>query len=158
MSPKSPYVDRVARLKITLDHCRPAVWRRVEIPLTANMRALHDAIQAVMLFENYHLFQFDVGPRGHEIHYSIPDPHGAFIKIADARNAKLGKLVDAGVARFTYTYDFGDDWRHTIVVEAVGPAEPALDYPRFIEGANRAPPEDVGGLPGFENFLDVMAC
>ncbi|WP_446737773.1 plasmid pRiA4b ORF-3 family protein [Rhodoblastus sp. 17X3] len=65
--------------------------------------------------------------------------------------------MDAGVAKFTYTYDFGDDWRHTILVEAVGPADPALDYPCFIDGANRAPPEDVGGEPGFDHFLGVMA-
>ena len=56
-----------------------------------------------------------------------------------------------------YTYDFGDDWRHTIEVESFTAADTALSYPRFIEGANHAPPEDVGGQPGFENFLFVMA-
>jgi len=54
-------------------------------------------------------------------------------------------------------YDFGDDWRHSIVIEEVLPADPATDYPRFVDGARRAPPEDVGGLPGFEEFLDAMA-
>ena len=132
MSPKTTHVDRIARIKITLDHSKPVIWRRAEVPLTATMRALHEAIQAVMLFENYHLFQFDVGPRGNETHYGIPDPDGVWITVIDARKAKLGALVDAGVKRFTYTYDFGDDWRHTVLIEAVGPADPTLDYPRFI--------------------------
>ena len=148
--------DRVVRLKITLDYSEPVIVRRIEVPLTSTLHTLHEVIQAVMLFENYHLFQFDVGPRGHETHYGIPDPDG-FVEVIDARRATLDQLIDAKIKKFTYTYDFGDDWRHTITVEAAALADPALTYPRFIDGANRAPPEDVGGQPGFEHFLTVMA-
>ena len=151
-----PSVDRIARLKITLDYSEPVIVRRIEIPLTSTLHALHEVIQAVMLFENYHLFQFDVGPRGHETRYGIPDPDG-FIEVIDARRATLDQLIDAKVKKFAYTYDFGDDWRHTVTVEAVAPADTVLTYPRFIDGAHRAPPEDVGGQPGFEHFLAVMA-
>ena len=156
MNQNIPSVDRIARLKITLDYSEPVIVRRIEIPLTSTLHALHEVIQAVMLFENYHLFQFDVGPRGHETRYGIPDPDG-FIEVIDARRATLDQLIDAKVKKFTYTYDFGDDWRHTVTVEAVAPADPVLTYPRFIDGAHRAPPEDVGGQPGFEHFLAVMA-
>jgi hypothetical protein len=150
-------VDRIARIKIALDDIKPAVWRRVEVPLTASLKQLHEVIQAVMLFENYHLFRFDVGERGDERHYGIPDPHDDWIKVTDARSVRLGKLVEATVKRFAYTYDFGDDWRHTITIEAVGAADPTREYPRFVDGARRAPPEDVGGWPGFEAFLEAMA-
>ena len=122
----------------------------------STLYTLHEAIQAVMLFESYHLFRFDLGPRGHETHYGIPDPDG-FMDVIDAKHATLDQLIDAKIKKFTYTYDFGDDWRHTIAVEAVTPADPALTYPRFIDGARRAPPEDVGGQSGFENFLSVTA-
>ena len=149
-------VDRIATMKITLDDISPVIWRRVEVPLTMTLKALHEVIQAVMLFENYHLFRFDVGERGDERHYGIPDPHDGWIKVSDARSVKLGKLVERGVRRFAYTYDFGDDWRHTIDIEAIGAADPAREYPCFVDGDNRAPPEDVGGWPGFEAFLDAM--
>ena len=153
-----PDTNRIARIRITLDDIKPTIWRRVEVPLTITLKALHEVIQAVMLFENYHLFRFDVGERGDERHYGIPDLDGGdWIKITDAKSTKLGKLVEADVKRFTYTYDFGDDWRHTILIEAIGTAEPACAYPSFIDGARRAPPEDVGGWPGFEAFLDAMA-
>ena len=76
----------------------------------------------------------------------------------DARNIRLGAILARGETRFTYTYDFGDDWRHTIVVEDVVAADLMAEYPRFIDGARRAPPEDVGGLPGFEEFLRVVAA
>lgn len=160
MNPQGTSVDHpmahVARLKITLDHSKPVIFRRIEVPLTSTLHMLHEAIQAVMLFENYHLFRFDVGPRGHETGYGTPDPDG-FMDVIDAKHATLGQLIEAEAKKFTYTYDFGDDWRHTISVEAVTSVDPALVYPRFIDGARRAPPEDVGGEPGFEYFLAVMA-
>jgi len=52
------HVDRIARVKIQLDDWQPAIWRRVEVPLTATLKALHDVIQAAMPFEDYHLFEF----------------------------------------------------------------------------------------------------
>lgn len=160
MSPKDTSTDRskshVARLKVILDHSKPVIVRRIEVPLTSTLYTLHEAIQAAMLFENYHLFRFDVGPRGHDTGYGIPDPDG-FMDVIDAKHATLGQLVEAETKKFTYTYDFGDDWRHTVIVESITPADPELTYPRFIDGVRRAPPEDVGGEPGFEHFLTVMA-
>lgn len=144
--------ERIARLHIQLDDVEPPIWRRVEVPLTSTLKAVHDVIQAVMLFEDYHLFQFEIGDR----RYGYPDPDWGD-DTRDARYLRLSAVLDRGEARFTYTYDFGDDWRHTIVVEEVVAADPMVDYPRFVEGAHRAPPEDVGGLPGFEEFLEAMA-
>ena len=148
------HVDRIACIKIVLDHVEPAIWRRVEVPLTTNLRGLHEVIQAVMLFENYHLFRFDIGEASYGIRFDddYMDP-----PTRDAGNLRLTKLIERGVTAFTYTYDFGDDWRHSIVIEEVLPADPATDYPRFVDGARRAPPEDVGGLPGFEEFLEAIA-
>ena len=157
MSRINPDIDCVATLRITLEDIEPAIWRRIVVPMTTNLRGLHDIIQAVMLFEDCHLFQFDVGDRRNKRRYGIPNRESGWEEIADARSFKLGKLVEKGIERFTYTYDFGDDWRHTIIIEAVSNADPAIEYPLFVEGARRAPPEDVGGVPGFEAFLNAMA-
>ena len=72
-------------------------------------------------------------------------------------DVRIGKLIERGITSFTYTYDFGDDWRHRIEIEEITPAIPGIDYPRFVDGERRAPPEDVGGTPGFEEFLNAMA-
>lgn len=146
--------ERIARLLVKLDHIEPAIWRRVEVPITTSLKGLHDVIQAVMLFEDYHLFEINAGGK----RYAVPDPEWDFGRETyAARNVRIGALVDRGITAFDYTYDFGDDWRHSITVEAVTDADPAVEYPRFIEGERRAPPEDVGGLPGFEDFLTAMA-
>lgn len=144
--------DRIARLHIQLNDIEPVIWRRVEVPLTTTLKALHAVIQAIMLFEDYHLFQFEIGDH----RYGYPDPEWGD-DMRDARNIRLGAILARGETRFTYTYDFGDDWRHTIVIEEVVAADPMVDYPRFVEGVRRAPPEDIGGLPGFEEFLGAMA-
>lgn len=157
MSPQETDFDRIVRLKITLDGIKPAIWRQIEVPDNAPLTLLHEVIQAAMPFENYHLFAFEAGPPSRRTRYAIPDPEGDFTPTMDARRVCLGDLINAGTKRFSYTYDFGDDWRHTIAVEAIVLADPALSYPRFVAGANRAPPEDVGGAPGFEHFLEVMA-
>lgn len=149
------HVNRIARLKIELDDWRPIVWRRVEVPLTASLKALHNVIQAAMPFDDCHLFEF----RADGKHYAIPDPEWDSLRdrTFSARTTKLGALIDRGVTQLSYTYDFGDDWRHTVNVETVFAADPGADYPRYIDGARRGPPEDVGGIPGFELFLDAMA-
>ncbi|MFP4539180.1 MAG: plasmid pRiA4b ORF-3 family protein [Dichotomicrobium sp.] len=146
--------DRITRIRIELDDTYPAIWRRVEVPLTTSLKGLHEVIQAVMPFKDYHLFEFEVDGK----RYGIPDPEWDDVRQTfDAKNIKLAALTDRDVSRFAYTYDFGDNWQHTVTIEAIGPADPAVDYPRFLDGARRAPPEDVGGIPGFEEFLDVMS-
>ncbi|WAJ27858.1 plasmid pRiA4b ORF-3 family protein [Antarcticirhabdus aurantiaca] len=147
--------DRILRVKIQLDDWRPVIWRRVDVPATASLKALHDLIQAVMPFEGYHLFEF----RADDRRYAIPDPEWDSFgtKTVSAKSIRIGSLVERGISQLAYTYDFGDDWRFTIMVEADQEADPTLEYPRFLDGEGRAPPEDVGGLSGFETFLEAMA-
>jgi hypothetical protein len=114
--------DRIARLHVQLDDIRPTIWRRLEVSLTSNLKAVHDVIQAAMLFEDYHPFQFEIGDR----RYGYPDPEWGD-EMRNARDIRLGAILACGVTRFAYTYDFGDDWRHTLVVEEVGDADPMVD-------------------------------
>ena len=146
--------ERIARLRIQFEDLKPVIWRRVEVPVTTSLKGLHDAIQAVMLFEDRHLFEFEVGDE----RYGAPDPDLDWGRKAfAARNLRIGALVERGVSAFAYTYDFGDDWRCSIRIEALFTADPLGAYPRFVDGKRRAPPEDVGGEPGFEIFLEAMA-
>lgn len=145
--------ETIARLRISLDDIEPDIWRIVDMPLTGSLKMLHDVIQAAMGWQNYHLWQFEAGDRL----YGVPDPDWPDRDLAAARNVRLGALIERGIRDLTYTYDMGDDWRHTVIVESVGLGDPDIHYPCFVTGERRCPPEDVGGLPGFEMFLDAMA-
>ena len=147
--------DQIARIRIALEDMKPAFWRRVELPVTNSLKTLHLAIQACMLFENYHLFQFDLGDATYGFHFD--DDDAFMVRTRDAANMRIGKLAERGITSFTYTYDFGDNWRHRIEIEEITSAIPGTDYPRFVDGERRAPPEDVGGTPGFAEFLNAMA-
>src|SRR4026208_384101 len=118
--------DSIARIRIELNGIDPTIWRGVEVPLTTSLKGLHDVIQAVMPFENRHLFLFNVGDK----RYGIPYRKGDHVhETLDAKNIKLGALVERGVSAFSYPYDFGDDWRHPVTTEHVTAAPPPPAHP-----------------------------
>ncbi len=129
----------VVRLKITLEGADPLIWRRIDVAATTMLKTLHLVIQAAMGWENVHLFQYDVG--GYR---------------ADGGRASLADLVACGIRRFSYIYGAGG-WEHELRIEEIGPADPVSDYPHFIDGAGRCPPENIGDMLGFYTFLDALA-
>lgn len=146
-------LERIARVRISLKEIEPEIWRRIEVPLDISLKGLHDSIQAAMGWLDYHLFEFTVDGKP----YGLPDPPEDYgRKIHHARNARLGAFVAKGITRFDYAYDFGDDWGHVVEIESVAPADPALSYPRFVDGARRAPPEDCGGPYGYADFVEAV--
>lgn len=95
-------------------------------------------------------------PSGAEC-YGDPDqdPTGE-LEFLDESSVKLGQLVSKG-AKFIYRYDFGDNWEHRIKVEALDPTESApLSFASLITGKRACPPEDVGGIRGYEEFLEAV--
>jgi hypothetical protein len=144
--------ERIARLHISLNEIEPPIWRRVEVPLALTLKSLHDVIQTVMSWESYHLHEFRVGDE----RYGSPDPEMDWgTKIRSDKSTRLAALIDKGVTSFFYIYDFGDNWEHTVTIEAVAEADPAVEYPRFVAGERRGPPEDVGGTDGYYEFVDA---
>ena len=142
--------DTIARLKITLDDVKPAVLRRIEVPLTIRLDRLHLAIQAAMGWTNSHLYEIRAGDVG----WGEPDPDGGDGPL-DARKARLIDAVEDTKA-LTYLYDFGDGWEHTIKIERLIEPEPGVVYPRLIEATGCCPPEDVGGPWGYAEFLEAI--
>ncbi|WP_428487530.1 plasmid pRiA4b ORF-3 family protein [Rhodopila sp.] len=145
--------EKYARIRLSLQDITPEIWRRVEVPLGMNLKGLHDVIQAVIGWSDYHLFEFRIGEKS----YGVPAPDEDYgRKVHHAKSMKLQALVNKGIERFDYAYDFGDDWHLTVVIEAVGETDPTLFYPRFVDGARRGPPEDVGGPFGYPDFLKAV--
>lgn len=147
--------QRIVRLRIELSDTEPPIWRRVDVPADFPLRRLHDVIQAVFAWVGYHLHQFEINDRI----YGAPEYDDGELdgtRLYSDRNIRLGALLDRGVKRFVYRYDFGDDWEHIVTVEQKLDPEDGVEYPLLVDGARRAPPEDCGGPPGFEAFLEAM--
>jgi hypothetical protein len=146
---------RILQLKITLRHIRPPIWRRVQVPDDFPLRRLHDVIQGVMGWLDYHLHEFEVGDRRYG--QTEMAPEDIFDRLFDDRNIRLRQVVERGIKRFRYTYDFGDGWEHDILVEKEVERQQGVEYPIFVTGKRRCPPEDCGGPWGFDNFLEALA-
>ena len=145
--------DTVYRLKITLIDLQPSIWRRVEVE-DCTLLKLHKIIQVSMGWDNFYMWLFDID--GERYGDDVIDA-GGDIDFASARKAKLRQFVQAGVKRFRYTYDMGDNWEHVIQVEKVLDADPQVKYPRCVEGSRACPPEDCGGPWGYEKLLVAIA-
>ena len=145
--------NSIARLKITLDDVKPAVLRRVEVPLTIRLDRLHLVLQAAMGWTDSHLYEI----RARGVGWGVPGP-GWGEGPLDAREARLlDVLEDTGAKTLKYLYDFGDGWEHTVKVERITDAIPGLIYPFLIDASGRCPPEDVGGIPGYRELRRVLA-
>jgi Plasmid pRiA4b ORF-3-like protein len=73
------------------------------------------------------------------------------------KQVKLNQILTTVKDKFDYEYDFGDCWDHQIVLEQILPPEPKTHYPLCLTGKSHCPPEDVGGIWGYENFLKAIA-
>lgn len=145
--------ETIARLRITLSDTDPAIWRTVDVPVEANLKMIHDVVQAAMGWQDYHLWEFEFDNR----RYGLTNPDWPDDTLSAAKNIRLKTLIDRGARQIDYIYDMGDSWHHSIAIEAVEQGQPDTKYPRYVDGARRCPPEDIGGVPGFENFLDAIA-
>lgn len=146
-------IEPVARIRIEMQEIRPKIWRRVDVPLSTTLMALHDIIQLLFDWRDAHLFKFEIGDKVYGD--PIPDDPFADLRVYKAKGIRLGTLIDRGVGRFLYVYDFGDNWRHDVMIEDVFDGAADVDYPVFVDGVRRAPPEDVGGASGFMDFLEA---
>ena len=132
-------------LSIALREADPPIWRRVAVTDDMSLARLHDVIQIAMGWMDTPMgYEFHVGDRI----YGVPDPDFEDLGRRGFKDSsrKLTTLVEAGVDRIDYVYDFGDNWVHEVVIESAGPLQHGRRYPSFIDGTRRCPPEDVGGL------------
>ena len=72
------------------------------------------------------------------------------------RSARIGDVLTAIGSSLTYTYDLGDSWEHSIVLEKRFAGGDDADDPVCLDGQQACPPEDCGGVPGYYDLLEVL--
>jgi hypothetical protein len=139
------------QLKISLNHIKPAVWRRFIVDPDIKLPDLHKVIQTVMGWTNSHLHQFVKDKK----FYSEPD-EDSYNESIDYRKIKLNQILSEEGQSFSYEYDFGDGWEHKIILEKILKNR-MQKYPVCIDGKRNCPPEDCGGPYGYENLLEAIS-
>jgi hypothetical protein len=140
------------QLKITLNGAKPPIWRRVKVSGATDLFDLHDIIQIAMGWTDSHLHQFVAG----EKRYGAADDEYDTGMI-DEDGVRIDALLKKEKQSIDYEYDFGDGWGHKIVLEKITPATPDDVLPICIGGSRACPPEDVGGVWGYEEFLKAYS-
>ena len=147
----------VYQFKITLQETKPPIWRRIQVPETYTFWDLHIAIQDAMGWNDYHLHEFDVKKPGlrNEVRIGIPE-RDLDTEFLPGWKQKIADYFSMENRTAAYIYDFGDDWVHTITLEKILPRKMKTKYPLCIKGKRACPPEDVGGVYGYEEFLQII--
>jgi hypothetical protein len=144
--------EQLYSLHIQLLDIEPPIWRRFLVPEQITLFRLHQIIQVVMGWTFSHLHQFII----HEVYYGEPDPEFDEQMKEDQR-VPLRTLALKEGDRFVYEYDFGDSWRHQITVEGIEPITAETYYIlHCFEGERACPPEDCGGIGGFEHLREAL--
>eukprot|EP00899_Mesostigma_viride_P021591 jgi/Mesvir1/29433/Mv23015-RA.1 len=143
----------VYQLKISLEGCKPRIWRRIQVLDTTTLEELHEVIQRVMGWQNDHLHLFTIEGTS----YGEPSPD-AFDEFDDENEAdvKLSDVFKGENFKFLYNYDFGDNWDHQILVEKILPRDSNQRYPVCLTGKRACPREDCGGVCGYAVLLAAL--
>jgi hypothetical protein len=145
--------SHIYELRIALQGIHPPIWRLIQVPSTYALCYLHDVVQTAMGWTNSHLHQFEKGGQ----RWGVPEHDGeADVNLLDERRTKISALLKVQGDSVSYVYDFGDYWRHEVVLEKIFPLKDTAVRPLCVSGERHCPPEDVGGPPGYEQFLEAI--
>lgn len=146
----------IYQIRVELDFADPEIWREIQT-YDCTLEELHYLIQAAMGWGNEHLYEFVAAG----VRYTVL-PEDADSLASDCGDAEITFLSQVVLLSnrpfsFTYTYDFGDEWRHTITVQEVVPVSKKMKYPVCLDGSRACPPEDCGGIFSYGSLLETLA-
>jgi hypothetical protein len=139
------------QLRVTLLGSEPPIWRQLHVPATITLEALHQVIQISMGWGDDHLHEFAAGTKRYG---PAASPGG--VRVHDERKALLYRVLTKPGQRMLYLYDFGDGWEHEVRVEAILRPEQPPEFPVCTAGERACPPEDCGGIWGYDDLLEVL--
>lgn len=152
--------DLIYQFRVILEGTQPMVWRRILVPGTYSFWDLHVAIQDAMgwLDCHLHLFQLKNPATGELDQIGIPsdDSFDGTERCLPGWELTIADYFRGPGDRADYEYDFGDGWRHEVVLEEISGGLTSTQYPICVDGARACPPEDCGGVHGYKELLAIL--
>ena len=144
----------IIQLRVELRGTDPDVWRSIRIKTSSTLSMLHKAIQGAMGWTDSHLHQFEKNGLFYGPDYM--NEYEMDIEYHSERK-QLRSVFERPGEWLRYEYDFGDGWTHLIELEYWLPDDPKFKHPICIDGKRACPPEDCGGIRGYENLIEIMS-
>jgi hypothetical protein len=131
----------IYEIRASLYGSSPTIQRVVHVPASFTLRLLHEIFQAAFAWENFHRHFFK-------------SPKGKHFVNEDVLTLKD---VFSEETQITYVYDLGNSW--TLLVELLREwqDDEVNKYPICVEGKRKAPPEDSGGIVGYQMALEMLS-
>ena len=142
---------KIYQIQISLKGHTPKIWRRIQLKSDTSLPELHTIIQTTMGWTNSHPHQF----RKNKEYYSEPSPYDE-LELIDYLKIKLSDMLKKEKETFQYEYDFGDGWKHKLLLEKILPIDINKKYPVCLAGKMKCPPEDCGGVWGYSEILQIL--
>jgi hypothetical protein len=148
-----PKTYSIFTLHVELKGITPPIWRDLVVGGDISLAKLHHYLQAAMGWTDSHLHAFYLNDKMYGDLKQDPDGE---LEMLDERKIILKRHLEQG-SEFIYQYDFGDNWKHRIVVTNVidDAAEP-LGVACVEKGQRACPPEDVGGSGEYQQFIECI--
>ena len=143
----------IFQLKATIRGSRPSIWRRLQVPADIRLDKLHAVLQCAFGWTNSHLHQFVLGNQ----YFGKLEPEIDDIEVQDEKKFRLDQLINREKSKIVYEYDFGDNWQHELLIEKILAPEAGTRYPCCVDGKRAGPPEDCGGVGGYEELQAAIA-
>jgi len=141
-----------AQLLVTLIDSDPLVWRRLAVPSGTTLAKLHRVLQATLGWTDSHPHQFVAD----DTSYGDPDLLVDAPPTASTRRTTLAQVATGVGAIMQYEYDFGDGWRHLVVVERLLWGDAGAQGAVCLTGGGACPPEDCGGIGGYADLQATL--
>ena len=159
--PRKKYV-----LRLELDNSTVfKIWRGIICPSNIRLSYLSEFLVRTMGFVGYHEHMF-TGSDGVEYvstslkeDWDVYGPHEG--EYRDFNEWTLGDVLQKKGDSAKWTYDLGDNFTHTLTLREVHRymrRKGVVFDPEYciIGGENSCPPDDVGGIYGYEHMLEVL--
>jgi hypothetical protein len=144
----------IYQIKVTLSGSQPLIWRCIQVRSDTSLAKFHRILQCVMGWEDAHLHRFVIEG---EYYGTLQEDERGSQTTRDDRKYTLRDVAPREGWQFAYDYDFGDYWQHVLVVEKTLAPRTGVLYPVCLGGARACPPEDVGGIGRYHEFLEAIA-
>ncbi|WP_213819002.1 IS1096 element passenger TnpR family protein [Garciella nitratireducens] len=146
---------RILQLHIRLKDINPIIWRRILVKEEMNFYTFNQIIQKVMGWSGFQQYEFQI--HGQCIsEQTQEDLWEEYTEIISPKEKTLAEYFLQPNDFFTYTYDFGDNWVHEILVEDIYEQEEKRKYPVCLDGERRGPVENIGGPWGYMELLNII--
>ena len=145
-------------LYASIEDCPVKVFRRIKVPSNLWLGNLGKILITAFGWAGYHLSQFTKGGVDYTSKENIEESFDfGYQRSIDEMTVTVEDVLPQKGSTISFEYDFGDGWIHNVRVTSVSDEPLPGEDICVTSGKGACPPEDVGGVWGYSQMLDILS-